>query len=146
MPVTFGSVGDIVSVCLLVKDLVKALDDSRGASAEYQGLIRELWALDRVLLEVDSLCRRCPDSVQLNALKQTAGQIAYQCRDSITGFLTKIRRYERSLGPGGEKNMLKDTFWKLQWKVLHKDDLAQFKTTISAQVSLLNLLLVTSGL
>lgn len=42
MPITFGSVGDVISVCLLIKDLVKTLDDSRGSSAEYQEVIREL--------------------------------------------------------------------------------------------------------
>ena len=146
MPVTFGAVGDIISVCLLVKDLIKALDDSRGSSNEYQDLIRDLWALDRVLLEVDILCRQCPNTVQLAALKQTASQIAGQCRESIDSFLAKIKRYQRSLGPGGDKNILRDSFWKVQWRILHKDDVAQFKAMINSQVSFLNLLLVTSGL
>lgn len=53
MPVTFGSVGDIISVCLLVKDLVEALDKARGSKAEYQSAIRELWILDRALLEIE---------------------------------------------------------------------------------------------
>ena len=52
MPITFGSVGDIVSLCLLIKDLVKSLDNSRGSSAEYQAVIRELCSLDHALLEV----------------------------------------------------------------------------------------------
>jgi hypothetical protein len=42
MPITFGAVGDIIFVCLLVKDLVEALDKSRGSKAEYQSAIREL--------------------------------------------------------------------------------------------------------
>jgi hypothetical protein len=42
MPITFGSVGDIISISLLVKDAMKALDDSRGSGGEYQGVIREL--------------------------------------------------------------------------------------------------------
>ncbi|KAF1974790.1 hypothetical protein BU23DRAFT_460501 [Bimuria novae-zelandiae CBS 107.79] len=57
MPITFGAVGDIISVCLLVKDLVDALDEARGSKAEYQSVIRELWILDRALLEIDLLSR-----------------------------------------------------------------------------------------
>lgn len=53
--VTFGSVGDINSLCIVIKDVVEALDDSKGSSAEYRGIIRELRALERVLLEVESL-------------------------------------------------------------------------------------------
>lgn len=36
MPIvaTFGSFGDILSICLIIKDLVKAIDDSKGACAE----------------------------------------------------------------------------------------------------------------
>ncbi|MCJ1481229.1 hypothetical protein MMC06_001385 [Schaereria dolodes] len=76
MPVTTGSVGDIIRVCLLVKDLITALDSSRGSSAEYQELVRELWALDRVLLEVELLVRTCSDIIELNALRETARRIA----------------------------------------------------------------------
>ena len=39
---TLGSVGDKITLCIIIKDLVKALDDSRGLSAEYQEAIREL--------------------------------------------------------------------------------------------------------
>ena len=39
---TFGSVGDIISICLIVKDLVAALNDSAGSTVEYREVIREL--------------------------------------------------------------------------------------------------------
>ena len=52
MVVPFGfSVGDCIAVSLLIKDAVLALDSAHGAAAEYQEIIRELWALDRALLE-----------------------------------------------------------------------------------------------
>lgn len=69
--VTFGLIGDIISLCLLVKDVVKALDDSRGSSSEYQEVIRELRALERVLLEVELLWRTCEITVDLIALRET---------------------------------------------------------------------------
>jgi RNA polymerase-interacting CarD/CdnL/TRCF family regulator len=72
MPITLGSVGDIISISLIVKDLVKALDDCRGSASEYQALIRELWVLDRVLLEVELLTRMYEQTAELNALCVTA--------------------------------------------------------------------------
>lgn len=74
MPITCGSVGDIISVSLLIKDLVKCLDESRGSSAEYQTVVRELWSLDRALLEVELLLRSCKQSAELRDLGETPRQ------------------------------------------------------------------------
>lgn len=76
MPITFGAVGDIISVCLLVKDLVEALDKARGDKAEYQSAIREFWLLDRALLEIDLLSRAHSDrsTPELLGLYATAKQ------------------------------------------------------------------------
>ncbi|EAT78354.1 hypothetical protein SNOG_14117 [Parastagonospora nodorum SN15] len=85
MPVTFGSVGDIISVCLLVKDLVDALDKARGSKAEYQSLIRELWILDRSLLEIDLLARTHGGGAtpELEALCETAKKAVDRCRNLL---------------------------------------------------------------
>ena len=40
--ITFGSVGDITSICLLAKDLVACVDESRGSSSEYKKLRHKL--------------------------------------------------------------------------------------------------------
>lgn len=55
MPITFGSVGDIISTVLLIKVLVKALDNSQGSGSEYCELSQELWSLEVALLEVENL-------------------------------------------------------------------------------------------
>ena len=36
------SVGDVVVVSVLIKDVIEALDDGRGSVIEYQEIIREL--------------------------------------------------------------------------------------------------------
>jgi len=36
------SVGDVVVVSVLIKDVIEALDDGRGSVTEYQEIIREL--------------------------------------------------------------------------------------------------------
>jgi len=52
----FGfSVGDFVSGISLIGELIKVLEDSAGSSAQYRELIKELYSLERALLEVKAL-------------------------------------------------------------------------------------------
>ncbi|MCJ1377618.1 hypothetical protein MMC17_000713 [Xylographa soralifera] len=140
---TFGSLGDIVSICLIVKDLVEALDDSRGSSAEYQQLIRELRALEQILLQVDLLWRVCTSTVELNALRETSFRAAEQCRCSIESFLKKIKKYGPNLQESGSGSVVRDVFMKVRWHVTHADELTKFRAEINAHYSALNMLLLT---
>lgn len=145
MPITFGAVGDIVSVSLLIKDLVKCLDESRGSSAEYQDVIRELWSLDHALLEVELLLRSCKQSVESSGLSEPANRCAEQCRKCISDFQHKVKRYGGALGRGGTGSLVRDTIVKVRWHVSMKDDLTKFRASIKAQTISLNLFLATAG-
>lgn len=145
MPITIGSVGDIISVSLLVKELVKCLDESRGSSTEYQAVIRELWSLDHALLEVELLLRSCKQSVELSGLSETANRCVEQCRRCIRDFRDKVKRYQGALGGGGTGNPIRDTTAKIRWRVSEKEDLAKFRAEVTACCSSLNMLLITAG-
>ena len=147
MPVgfTFGSVGDIISLCIIIKDVVKALDESKGASGQYQEIFRELWALDRVLLEVELLWRTCEETVELNALRVTSHRMVDQCRSCIETFLETTRKYRSSLREGGSGNRLRDTARKLQWQVLHSEEVNKFRAEINAHCSAISMLLITAS-
>jgi hypothetical protein len=146
MPAPFGfSVGDCISVCLLIKDAIQALDSSCGSSAEYQETIRELWALDRALLEVVSLAQNFDATVELNALSHIARRAADQCRGCIETFLKKIRGYEGALRVGGSGNKLRDIKGKLGWVLFKREDLARFRTEINGHSSAINMLLITAS-
>ena len=146
MPITFGSVGDIISLCLLIKDLVKTLDSSRGSSAEYQAVIRELRSLDHALLEVEALIRSCQQTVQLNALTATVSQCAEQCRRCVTKFHEQLKKSGKSLQPGGSGSFVRDTASKIRWQVSEKDDLAKFRAEIIAHCFSINMLLTATGM
>ena len=147
MPITFGSVGDIVTVSLLIKDLVNCLDKSRGSSAEYQAVIRELWSLDHALLEVEVLLRFCEKSVELNDLRETADRCTEQCRECIENFRGRItKKYQSSLQGGGTGHLVRDATAKIRWHVSEKDDLAKFRVEIAAYWSSMNMLLATAGM
>ncbi|KAM0800303.1 hypothetical protein BDR22DRAFT_258396 [Usnea florida] len=145
MPITFGSVGDIISVSLLIKDLVKSLNNSRGSSAEYQAVIRELWSLDHALLEVEVLLRSCQQTVQLNALSATVNQCAEQCRKCITTFYEHMKKFENGLKSGGSGSFFRDAAVKVRWQVSEKEDLAKFRAEINTHCLSINMLLTTAG-
>jgi hypothetical protein len=146
MPVPFGfSIGDCISVCLLIKDCVAALDSSRGSAAEYQEVIRELWALDRALLEVVSLAEGFETTVELNALAGSARRVGEQCRSCIESFLQKIRKLQGPLKEGGSESKLRDVKGKLSWALFMKNNLAKFRAEINAHSSAINMLLITAS-
>ncbi|KAH8819392.1 hypothetical protein F5884DRAFT_10370 [Xylogone sp. PMI_703] len=143
MPIGIGSIGDIISVCLLAKDLVEALNNSRGAAKEYQEIIRELWGLERALLQIDLLSRTCDTSPELNALNETARRSAEDCRLSIASFLQKVKKYEPSLRENGSGNLFRDTSRKIQWQMMQSGDLSKFRAEIGAHSQSISMLLAT---
>lgn len=147
MPITFGAVGDIISVCLLVKDLVEALDKSRGSKPEYQSAIRELWILDRALLEVDLLTRLHGNGAtpELRGLCETAKQAATRCKDLISKFHDRIRKYQNTFEEGKNPGMLKSAALQIRWRLEEKDALDQLRVEVAGTSSSLQMLLATAS-
>src|SRR5688500_750405 len=117
MPLTLGSVGDIISLVLLVNRVLMALNDGRGSSAEYQEITRELIILDRVLLEVEQLAREHASTPELAALLQTAQECVANCQTSLKLFLERFEKYEGSLGDSSNMNSLVKIVRKVQFAV-----------------------------
>jgi hypothetical protein len=136
MPITFGLVGDIISVCLVIKDLLDALNQSRDSPKEYQEVIHELWILDRALLEVDLLMRTCNATVKLVALCETARLTVEKYRRSVESFLEKIKKYGPSLCESGSGNILRDTSVKIRWQISQKDEVTKFRAELGAYILL----------
>ena len=145
MPITFGSVGDIISVGLLIKDLVKCLDDSRGSSTEYQSVIRELRSLDHALLEVELMFISRQGSNEVDALQNTALSIAEQCRRCITEFRERVKRYKGSMQFGSSAGLWKDTALKVRWSVSEKEHVDKFRAEIIAHCLSVNILVARAG-
>jgi hypothetical protein len=144
MPVTCGSVGDIISVSLLVKELLIALNDSRGSSSEYQAVVRELYILDTALLQVEQHLRSRTTTPELYALYNTASQTVIKCRDAVEKFTVRIRRYGQSLATGGSGNVIKDAARKIQWRASQKSaDIAKFRAEVTGYSNSINMLLAT---
>lgn len=151
MPITCGSAGDIISVCILVKDLVDALDKARGSKAEYRSIIRELWILDRVLLEIELLARTHGGGAtpELEALCVTAAKAVSRCKELVAEFLGKIKKYQEGFGEdvadGKGKGFIKETAMKVRWRIGERDVVEKFRVEIAGTTSSLQMLLATAS-
>ena len=112
MPVTFGSVGDIISVCGLIKQLKDTLSDTKGSSADFQATARDLANLEAALRELHELAEVCERVGGYQSLRQRALLEALECRKPISDFSESIQKYKRSLRHGGSGNSVKDTVSK----------------------------------
>jgi hypothetical protein len=136
MPITFGSVGDIIAVCLLVKDCAEALSDTNGSSAEYQAVIRELYVLEKALLEIGVLARIHATTPELKSLFISIATTVDQCRKSLEAFRAKTKTYDAYLAQGCGKSAAQRVFAgsakKILWQVKMKDEIARFRAELIA--------------
>jgi len=147
MVITVSSVGDIISICFLVKDLVFTLDSIRGSSAEYQAVVQELHMSDIALLQVERLTQTQGSTSHIEALYETAKITAEKCRVSISRFVKTIEKFKTSLATNGSGNVLKDTARKFQWKLSGKEgQIATFRAEITRYTESINMLLATAKL
>ncbi|TID21434.1 hypothetical protein E6O75_ATG04829 [Venturia nashicola] len=145
MPITFGSVGDIISVSLLVKDLLLALDSSKGSSTEYRAVVSELNILDKALLQVAQLANTHAPTPELLALWETAKHSVDKCRIAVDSFTKRIDKYKNSLGKRGSHNSIKDAARKVQWQICQKDEITRFRVEIAGYTDSITMLVATAN-
>lgn len=138
--IPFGvSVGDFISGINLVRNLIKALEDTAGSSAEYRDLIKELYSLERALLEVKHLDLDESQHTQSVALQQAA----IQCQHTIDEFLQKLRKFQPSLRTGGSRSPWRDGLLKVEWALYKKEDVQKFRAQLHGHTASINMLLMT---
>src|SRR3569833_498649 len=133
------------SACLLVKDLVELLDNSHGSPGEYRCLVRELWALDRSLLQVDLLCRVHQGSPELETICTVAQRTVKECQQSLEELSERIQKYAANFQRDGSGEIFKDAAMKLRWHLSEKGVVAKFRKTIGNHVNALNILLASAN-
>lgn len=146
MPVAFGfSVGDFITGIVLVNDLIKALNDSTGSSAEYRGLISELHNLKRALELLQDLRIEVSQRAQRTALEQ----VAVQCQKTIEDFVKRTAKFELALGNAqSQPDAVLISKWraglkKAQWALNKKDEVSRVRAEIMGHTMTLNALMST---
>ena len=140
MSVGFGfSVGDFVAAIELVGTVIDSLREAGSSSAQYRELIGELYTLETALLRVKRLDVEDVQSSELVSLQQAAAQ----CQRTIDNFWQKIAKYQRHLRVGGSGSRLKDSWMRVKWARCKKEDVEQFKASLTGHTVSINLLLTT---
>ena len=106
---------------------------------------RELWALDRALLEVVNLAQSFETTVELNALSHTVRRVAEQCKSCIEGLLKRIKGHEMALKEGSSENKFKDVKGKVSWALCGREHLGKFRAEINGHSAAINMLLITAS-
>lgn len=143
--VTFGSVGDIITICLLAKSIVEALDDSRGSSAEYQGLVSEIRSLEYSLLEVEQFTRSWRDSSTSASLQLECSKLVMECRKTLEAFRDYLKKYDSSLSKDPRTGILRRAGAKIKWHLLTKDTVARFRSELAGHSNALNMMMITAN-
>lgn len=140
----FGfSVGDFIAGVTLVRKLIRALDNSAGASTSYRQLTSELSELENALTSVSDLQLNSAQAVQKIAVER----VASQCQLSITTFLNKNVKFKSLLEINSGQHT--STPWwraglhKIQWALCKDSAVQALRTEIRAHTTTLDLLLPT---
>lgn len=141
---TFGSFGDFVTIVILIKDVIKTLDDGKGSSSEYHQTIRELLSLERAFVEVGIMCQDPDPTSGLYALTIQVRAILDQCKTCIEKFLRLVHRYTRTLRPNGSGNAFRDFASKMKWQ-FEKAEVERFQGEIARHSCAMNMLLILTN-
>jgi hypothetical protein len=139
--ITFGSVGDIISVCLLAKEILLCIDEARGSATEYRSLSDELRCLEKALLEAALMME-----------KHKTGFLAESIREEITASKSCLERFRATMSkydgtfqthsPAGPFARLSKS---LQWRLMEKDAIIKFRDQVSVRFNALSMLIVTAN-
>lgn len=121
----------------LVKRVSKALKRTGGASTEYQHAIIELKGLKNVLRRLESLE---PDQDNENHINAIRG-MALACQFPLREFLTKLEKYEASLGPFSNPKWYRGVPQKSKWAVKFAEEVEKLRALVAAKTLSISLLL-----
>ena len=129
------SIGDRIATLTLLHDILRSLEKSHGAAAQYRAVKAWLDSLEsalKFLVDID-----CQNEALAEALEEATAQF----KASISEFLKKIGKYQPSLNAGGSGNRCKDTLRKIQWQLSNKDDVQDFQGKILCHATAIQMIL-----
>ncbi|KAM7191363.1 hypothetical protein V8F33_008966 [Rhypophila sp. PSN 637] len=141
LALTFGAIGDFISIASLIKDVLSALDDSRGSTKAYRDLIDEITHLQKALEQVEHIFRGPDLPSGLRHLISIAQSTITQVREALKEFQSRIcKKYDNNLTEGGSGNIFKDAAKKIQFK-LEEKNVAKFRAELAGHRMCLELFL-----
>lgn len=177
---SFGfSVGDFLAAIKVTSDLISCLKDATGSVADYRELISELTLLEKTLQSLDQLrdhtilplppslpslppptanpsvstANPQPSPVKIDSVKIAVAA----CRKPLEDFLTKVRKFESTLGGANSINTgviatnpslharTKRMVHKIEWYT-KADDISKLRSYLNVHMSTMNTVLLQYGI
>lgn len=137
-PISCNAFGDIVAVVQIVREILVALDDARGAAEEYRQFVHVLTTLGTVMEEVYCLAKDSPNE----GLKQAVLAEIRRICDDISSATDGVAGYDKlaeasarsSRGHGYSRQLLS----KLRWRFLKASDAEKYARRFSESLLRLN--------
>ncbi|KAL8875783.1 MAG: hypothetical protein Q9198_005908, partial [Flavoplaca austrocitrina] len=140
MTPAFGfSVGDFINTINLIRKITKALKETGGAASEYQDAVVELTGLQHALQHLEALQPTQDNAGQVNAIRG----MALACKIPLQDFMTKLDKYEESLGPWAHGSSLGGLGRKTRWAVSFSKEVEKLRAMVAGKQISINLLLAT---
>ena len=135
----FGfSMSDLFAALKIIKDSCEAVDDKKGAAADYASLTSEIGGLWDGLEAVEEIVSDSDLSEkQIAAIRRTV-DASY---DSVESFLESISDYQPHLGTNSSS--FRSNYRKIKWALCKKDDVTKFRAQLGRHISAINMLLIT---
>lgn len=141
---TFGSLGDFISISILIKQVSQSLNDARGSTVEYRSLFKELDTLDIVVLQVSQACHAYLSGSQAHVLGEMASGITGQLQADIKDLKDHIEKYKSTLGCDSVSR-IRGAIGRLRW-LSEKEAFGKFREKFSSHKISLNLVLAVASL
>ncbi|KAL8893605.1 MAG: hypothetical protein Q9192_005105 [Flavoplaca navasiana] len=130
MTPAFGfSVGDFINTINLIRKISKALKETGGAASEYQDAVVELTGLQRALQHLETLQPTQDNAGQVNAIRG----MALACKVPLQDFMTKLDKYEESLGPWAHGSSLGGLGRKTRWAVSFSKEVEKLRAMVAGK-------------
>ncbi|CAA7271293.1 unnamed protein product [Cyclocybe aegerita] len=125
------SIGDLVTLGTVISSIVKAVNETSGASAEYKELVDELNSFCNML----TIMRRTLENATISPDNELAFNSIHmemnRCRALVDAFVDTIKPYHRALNAAGgtsrRRHSLRVIFRKVWW-ALFREDVSKVQT------------------
>jgi hypothetical protein len=135
---SFGwSAGDIISALKLVHQVTTALQDSGGASSDFQDTLSFLGTLSQSLQHLNAL-QAVPLDLSL------AGSLREQCdhiRNPLQAFLDDVQRFKPALGVNSRRKWVFAAPRKIQWALSMSKKVKRLQDRIAVPMAAVGLIL-----
>ncbi|VDC01801.1 unnamed protein product [Peniophora sp. CBMAI 1063] len=123
-PITCNAIGDIIAVVQLIRNIVIALDETRGAAEESKQFTRVLSALGTVMAEVYDLAKASHNET----LRQAVLEEVRLCCIDINSAHKSISDFEKLEESSARftRNTTRRNLKKIQWHLLRASDAAKY--------------------